>query len=101
MSISNLGLPMFLYFIRLKDQFVGTSEGKLKDVAGVVRIEQVSVLGGPTKQERGFQMTATRQHTMLIVRVQGERSVADIEKILDAGKTLDAIYQHEFLKLAD
>ena len=95
-----LGLPNFLYFIRIKDPFVSTFENKLKAVAGVERIEQVSVLGGPAKAERGFQHVG-REHTMLIVRVQGEHSVPEVEKILEAGKTLDAIYQYEQCKLAN
>lgn len=101
MDLSNLNLSDFLYFIRIKDSFVGTFENKLKNIVGVIRIEQVSVLGGPIKAERGFQIGATREHTMLIVRVQGERQIPDVEKILEAGKTLDAIYQYEQLKLAN
>lgn len=89
-----------LYFIRVRDQFVHTFEDKLKSLHGVLRIEQVSVLGGPAKAENTFRIAAGREHTMLIVRALNN-ACDEVEKILDAGKLLDAVYQFEKCPLAE
>lgn len=89
---------MMIFFIRVQDPFVRTLEQKLVKTTNVTRVEQVSVHGGPAKSERGFTAPGI-EHTMLIVRVAGtsdkDLGPIGVRQLLDAAKTLDAIYGYE------
>lgn len=95
---------MILYFIRVKNEFVRTVQEKLVKLPGVVRFEQVSVLGVAAKAERNFKSVSV-EHTMLIVRAyNGAHSAAavpEIEQILAAGMLLDMLYQYEYCEIKD
>lgn len=92
---------MFLYFIRVKDQFINAFEEKLIKISEVRRVQQVSVLGNPAKAEAGYRMPATGGHnTMLIVLVR-EQGCVQVEGLLKASSTFGMHFHSEHYEVVE